>query len=88
MNHDTVSFSSCACMGPQNGEPECPCRMRARKERQSWTPEYLRPLFTETKPHGCVCPIGAEVSCQGLGCPRNPPMKQEFIDGKLRWVRQ
>lgn len=20
---------SCACMGPQNGEPLCPCRMRA-----------------------------------------------------------
>lgn len=22
------SISACACRGPQNGEPRCPCRMR------------------------------------------------------------
>lgn len=22
------SVSACACLGPQNGEPRCPCRMR------------------------------------------------------------
>jgi hypothetical protein len=23
--------TGCYCMGPQNGEPECPCRMRAKR---------------------------------------------------------
>lgn len=25
----------CACMGPQNGEPECPCRMQCRRYEES-----------------------------------------------------
>lgn len=26
---------SCFCVGPQNGDPECPCRMRARSAFKS-----------------------------------------------------
>ena len=25
----------CACLGPQNGEPECPCRMRIERGRKA-----------------------------------------------------
>jgi hypothetical protein len=36
---------------------------------------------------GCVCPPRAESTCRGLGCPRNPPMKQKYINGELVWTR-
>lgn len=72
-------------MGPQNGEPECPCKMRERRERQ---PDYLKPILSDATPRGCVCPIGAEAICRGLACPRNPPMKQEFVNGEMTWVRK
>ena len=26
----------CACMGPQDGEPVCPCRMKSGSYRQEW----------------------------------------------------
>ena len=39
------------------------------------------------RPHGCVCPVGAEATCRGLACPRNPPMGQKFINGELVWTR-
>lgn len=35
---------SCACMGPQNGEPLCPCRMRearAHDVRYPFTPDWM-----------------------------------------------
>lgn len=28
MNNDVLAASACCCIGPQNGEPVCPCRMR------------------------------------------------------------
>jgi hypothetical protein len=28
--NDGEQVRSCFCIGPQNGEPECPCRMRNR----------------------------------------------------------
>lgn len=28
MQSDRETFHPCACMGPQNGEPLCPCAMR------------------------------------------------------------
>lgn len=31
-------MSACACLGPQNGEPACPCRMRSG----SYSPDWLR----------------------------------------------
>lgn len=42
---------------------------------------------TPPTPHGCVCPPGAEATCRGWSCPRNPPMGQKFIDGQLVWSR-
>lgn len=57
-------MSMCACMGPQNGEPLCPCQMRAARD-------YL-PGKIEFTPHGCICPVGAEKTCAGWNCPRRP----------------
>lgn len=39
------------------------------------------------RPHGCICPPGAEQTCRGIGCPRNPPMTQKMVNGELVWVR-
>lgn len=36
---------------------------------------------------GCICPPGAEMTCRGIGCPRNPPMSQKFLNGTLVWTR-
>lgn len=79
---------ACACMGPQNGEPECPCKMRRRRaEQAAREPNPFLPQRAPIQAAGCVCPVGAEATCRGLGCPRNPPMKQEYRNGELVWVR-
>jgi hypothetical protein len=59
-------MSTCYCMGPQNGEPLCPCQMRAARQHLN-VPTAPPPI-----PRGCVCPVGAEATCQGFGCPRKP----------------
>lgn len=59
-------MSMCACMGPQNGEPLCPCQMRAAREYLGNHPQPVQPILTR----GCVCPPGAELTCRGFGCPR------------------
>lgn len=53
----------CACLGPQNGEPLCPCKMRAARE-------YMAPGYVVQRPQGCICPPGSEATCQGIACPR------------------
>jgi len=72
-------MSACNCIGPQRGEPLCPCMMRGVIQRDGhWVRETdLGPVqkpFTITPPtvvtQGCVCPVGAEISCQGTFCPR------------------
>lgn len=44
--------------------------------------EVARPVFhhelamilaAAARPHGCVCPVGAEATCMGLSCPRRLP---------------
>lgn len=58
----------CACMGPQNGEPLCPCQMRVAREHISREiPPILQP-----QARGCICPAGAEATCKGFACPRQP----------------
>ena len=48
MNYNQKLYSTvaCNCVGPQNGEPECPCMMpayRQRKaEREAWEREQER----------------------------------------------
>lgn len=66
-------MSACACMGPQKGEPLCPCQMRAAREHLM---RELPPIM-QPQPMGCVCPVGAEATCQGFACPRRP-MKITF----------
>lgn len=41
---------SCACIGPQKGEPFCPCRMRLLKEQQQKMPMRARPGLTKVAP--------------------------------------
>lgn len=70
---------ACNCIGPQNGEPRCPCQMRGLIQRDGkWiqpervvgdvVPTYHWPLAGK----GCVCPVGAEATCRGSLCPRRP----------------
>ena len=73
-------MSACACIGAQRGEPLCPCQMRGVVQRGGrWvreqdlgpvspTPAIFVPPVKIT--HGCVCPPGAELGCQGAFCPR------------------
>jgi hypothetical protein len=71
----------CNCMGPQNGQPKCPCQMRnviqrdgrwIERERDlgpvSPAPRVNVPLGAQ----GCICPPGAERTCAGGMCPRKP----------------
>jgi hypothetical protein len=30
----------------------------------------LPALLAAARPHGCICPAGAEATCQGFSCPR------------------
>lgn len=57
----------CACMGPQNGEPLCPCKMRdiREHERRKLFQTPIRETF-----HGCICPPTSEQTCQSPLCPR------------------
>jgi hypothetical protein len=50
--------SGCCCMGPQNGQPLCPCRMRAV--------EAARPGWLSASP----APVGREEVFNALGCIR------------------
>jgi hypothetical protein len=63
-------MSMCACLGPQNGQPLCPCKMRAAEEYQrghySFTPNHV----------GCICPPTSEQTCQSPMCPRKNPFHQ------------
>ena len=33
-------MTACFCIGPQNGEPYCPCRMRERRDRSGFMDGY------------------------------------------------
>lgn len=57
---------SCACMGPQNGEPLCPCRMRAAE-----TYSVNVPLLTEP-----------EVNVQRLEPDRIKPVLRSMADSR------
>lgn len=61
-------MATCNCMGPQNGEPLCPCQMRSVREYEGkrW------PVYVQSHTQGCVCPPGSEATCQGSFCPRQP----------------
>mgnify|MGYP001809781230 CR=1 FL=1 len=47
--------------------PQCACGL-------FWSQTCSRSPCLRTmqaqKPHGCICPTGAEATCQGLSCPR------------------
>lgn len=59
---------ACNCMGPQNGDPVCPCAMPAYREREA----TKRALQSLTTGHGCICPPTSELTCKGPLCPRRP----------------
>jgi hypothetical protein len=42
-NINPLSLSACACLGPQGGDPFCPCEMSRRglKATNIWTPEKV-----------------------------------------------
>ena len=50
----------------------------AFQRRQTFTPRpvyhhELPSLLAAVKPHGCICPVGAEATCKGMTCPRRAP---------------
>jgi hypothetical protein len=69
---------ACNCIGPQNGDPLCPCMMRDVRVRDGrWVREQdfgpVRPPSPAPATLGCICPPGAELTCQGALCPRRGP---------------
>lgn len=72
------SSAACFCVGPQNGEPMCPCMMRnvERRDGRYVKPEIdLGPITPtvgkiEIGPIGCICPPTSEKTCQRPDCPR------------------
>lgn len=72
-----MSTRMCNCVGPQNGQPRCPCMMRYVTTRDGRWIEPERDLgpvgpnvALPTMSIGCVCPPGAELTCRGILCPR------------------
>lgn len=72
-------MNACNCIGPQNGQPRCPCMMDTLIQRGGrWIePERdIGPVRPPALPFssvlGCICPVGAEKTCRGPFCPRNP----------------
>lgn len=75
---------ACNCVGPQNGQPKCPCQMAGVVQRDGRWIQLERDLGPVQPVHqvpvqhrGCICPPGAETTCQGL-CPRKPAMGIKF----------
>lgn len=62
----TMVTTTCACLGPQNGEPLCPCQMQAARQHLGGA----APPQIGSPARGCICPPGSEATCQGIGCPR------------------
>lgn len=71
--------TACNCIGPQNGQPCCPCMMRGLVERDGrWIePERdigpVRPDVVGSVTFeriGCICPPTSEQTCQSPTCPR------------------
>lgn len=46
----------CACMGPQRGDPYCPCEMRRRGMEPTGPTEQERREFQEALARYCVQP--------------------------------
>ena len=73
---------ACNCIGPQNGEPLCPCMMRNVSKRDGhWIKDEedlgpVRPKFPDRAPmrhragFGCICPPTSEKTCENSECPR------------------
>lgn len=67
---------ACNCIGPQNGQPRCPCMMEGIIQRDGkWVQQErivgdVIPSFTPPRAQGCICPAGAEKTCSGPLCPR------------------
>lgn len=62
--------SACACLGPQNGEPLCPCRMRAARDHFR-IPEPARTYWPSAPLGGPTCwnEIACTMhQCRELGC--------------------
>jgi hypothetical protein len=52
-----VQATACGCVGPQNGEPQCPCRMRGLRQ--------LDGRWVEVIDHGPVAPRHAPPATTG-----------------------
>lgn len=46
-----MTSGACGCLGPQNGEPLCPCQMRAAREHLKVPGAFPAPV-----PMGWTCP--------------------------------
>ena len=70
-----TNVTSCNCIGPQNGEPLCPCMMRSRKifkRGDEWIePEHIIGDVLEKKESGFE-PLDEGVTCTHFE--HNPPM--------------
>ena len=61
----------CACLGPQNGQPLCPCRMRAARDyyfAPSWSmPQQAYQWFPQSP--ACWNDIACQLhDCRSKGC--------------------
>ena len=79
MNLSAAMCHICNCIGPQAGQPLCPCQMRhvtvengRYVRRHDLGPVQPKVGRVEPAQHGCICPPGAEKTCQGPTCPRRP----------------
>lgn len=48
------------------------CQMDATGKCPRCAPTWQVPI-AQPKPHGCICPPGAEKTCEGPLCPRRNP---------------
>lgn len=71
---DSCTWPDCECILPKDrgiSQPVGPM-----------LPTYQPlPFAIDTRPRGCICPPGAEASCKGIDCPRNPPRVSAGLPG-------
>ena len=76
----SLTLQSCNCIGPQNGQPLCPCQMRGVVERDG---RYVKvsdlgpvtPVFKKLKCQGCAASIAAIWKhCPHCGIALNPQL--------------
>lgn len=71
----------CQCSSPDCRQFGCQIMRRQMQntptqvlpQQAIWNQPHMPAVYVH--PRGCVCPPGSEKTCEGIGCPRQNPLK-------------